>query len=139
MKWLWWLCLSEAAAEDVKYRQISLEITGLWLAPGLFCLFFSSGGLKSHLPAFAVGIVMLILSKATCGAIGAGDGLFFLLTACYLNFRETAFLFLAGLAVSFLWSTYLLLKGWISGSSNLHQSVPFLACVWLPGLWIACH
>ncbi len=137
MKWIWWCCLSVMAVQDLKYRKISLEVLGLWLLPGCVNM-VRSGDIAGHLSAAGVGVFMLLLSRATRGAIGMGDGLFFLLTACYLRLHETALLFLASLGISCIWGIFLLFRAWRTGDNGYSKSVPFLTCAWLPGLWIIC-
>lgn len=136
MKWIWWTALSIAAAQDWKYRWISLEVLGVCLIPGCLNLITCGSDIKSHMAAAIIGSSLLLLSKITRGAIGEGDGLFFLLTACYLDFEETAILFLSALAISCLWSSVLMLRGWRTGRNTLGDSVPFLTCAWFPGLWL---
>ena len=81
---------------------------------------------------------MLLTAWATGGALGAGDGLFFLMSACYLDLRETAFLLLAGLGISGIWSMAVILQSHM-GSGRRPGTVPFLTCVWLPGVWLICR
>lgn len=136
---IWVICLSAAAVEDLRYREISMRLLALGLVPGVANLFAAGDGIWSHGAAAGIGIVMLLLSKATRGAMGEGDGLFFLLTACYLDFREILTLFLASLAFSCVWGTGILLKGRLLDRETLGRTVPFLACAWLPGILIACR
>lgn len=136
VKWIWWLGLSVMAAEDLRSRRISLVFLGLWIIPGIWNLSAQGAGSEvlPHLGAAVMGLGLLFLSRVTRGALGAGDGWFFLASACYLDLREILVLFLMSLAVSFLWGTCLLLK--YRDRSGFQKSVPFLACAWLPGLWI---
>ena len=139
VKWLWWLVLSLAAAEDFRSRRISLELLAAGLVFGsvrLTAMIAAGSDVATHLRAFCIGLAMLILSRATRGAIGEGDGLFFLLTACFLNLGETVIFFLASLAVSCLWGICCIAKGLYTGQSRWKESIPFLTCAWLPGLWI---
>ncbi len=136
VRWFWFAGLCLAAWEDVRRREISARILGLWLVPGLVYVCFS--GWTEHVKAAAVGAGLLLLAKATRGAVGEGDGLFFLVTACYLGWSETVALFMAALGVSCLWSSALMLRGFWTGKGTAGMTVPFLACAWLPGLWVAC-
>ena len=134
MKWYWFICLSVAAWEDARTRRLPDWLSLAAIIPGIFHLFLTDP--MDHLMAAAVGTVLLLLSYLTEGAVGEGDGLFFLITACYLNLTETAMLFLAGLGISCIWSIGILAaRGWFRERSG-RDSVPFLTCVWLPGAWM---
>ena len=137
MRWFWLLGLTLAAWEDLRRREFPYWILGVWLVPG--AVYAVMSGIGDHLIAAAVGAVMLLLSKATRGALGEGDGLFFLLTACYLRFLETAALFLMGLGVSGVWSMGILLRSRWRADTCAGDTVPFLTCVWLPGVWLVCR
>ncbi len=135
MRWFWLAGLTLAAGEDLRSREFPWWILWLWLIPGAANLLLTDTA--DHLLAAGVGLVMLLLSKATEGALGEGDGLFFLLSACYLGFLETAALFLASLGVSCIWGISLLLRErWKGGAM---ETVPFLACAWFPGVWLVCR
>ena len=58
----------------------------LGTVPGLWN-FFDSGPML-HGPALLAGIGLVLLSRLTEGALGEGDGLFFLISACYLTLPE---------------------------------------------------
>lgn len=137
MKWFWLLCLMLAAWEDLRSRELPYKILWLGLIPGIVTMWTTD--IREHLCAAAVGTVLLIISKMTRGAIGEGDGLFFLLTACYLGFLETATLFLAGLGISCVWSMVILIKWRFAGSDSTMDTVPFLTCALLPGIWLVCR
>ncbi len=133
MRWFWFAGLCWAAWDDARRREVPMQMLGLWLVPGL--IYACASGWAEHVKAAAVGACLLLLSRMTEGAVGEGDGLFFLVTACYLGWKETAVLFLASLGVSCLWSTVLMMRGFWTGKGTAGMTVPFLTCVWLPGLW----
>ncbi len=51
--------------------------------------------------AAGIGVTLLILAKLTGGAMGGGDGLFFLMSAFYWDWKELLVLFLETLAIFF--------------------------------------
>lgn len=137
MRWFWLLGMTLAAWEDLRSRELPYWIPAVWLIPGT--VYAVANGFMNHLGAAAVGAAMLLLSRATRGALGEGDGLFFLMSACYLDFGETVVLFLAGLGISCVWSMGILLRSRWRMSRCAGESVPFLTCVWLPGVWLVCR
>ena len=135
MKYVWLVGLTLAAWEDVRYRQISifvlffLGVFGLWNLYEAWNLGVSVLG--QYLAAASIGIVMLLLSKATEGALGDGDGLFFLVSACYLMLDEIIILFLGSLEIACIWGMVLFLK------KRRNTTIPFLSCAWPVGMMIA--
>ena len=122
-----------AAWEDWRSREVSCWILGIWLIPGLVCVLET--GIAEHLRAAMIGAMMLLLSRTSGGSLGKGDGLFFLMTACYLDFGETLLLFLMSLGISSVWGMAIFLRRqW--GGRRCAESVPFLACAWPPGVWL---
>lgn len=136
MRWFWMLGLTLAALEDWEKRELPYWLLWLWLVPGICNV--AAGDVWQHLGAASVGAGMLLVSFATRGALGAGDGLFFLMSACYLDLRETVFLFLIGLGISAFWSMALFMRGCLTASGRERGTIPFLTCAWLPGLWLVC-
>lgn len=139
MKWFWLLGLTLAAWEDLRSREFPYWIFWIWLVPGIGNA--ASDGLLGHLEAASVGAGLLLVSRATRGALGAGDGLFFLLSACYLDLRETGLLLIMGLGISGIWSMAVILRNCMAQNRDRHSdrrggTIPFLACIWLPGLWL---
>ena len=108
MRWFWLLGLTLAAWEDLRSREFPYWIFWFWLIPGLGNVVTDS--VWKHLGAASVGTGMLLVSRVTGGALGAGDGLFFLLSACYLDLQETVLLFLMALGISCLWSMTAVLR-----------------------------
>ncbi len=137
MRWFWLLGLTLAAWEDLRSREFPYWIFWFWLIPGLGNVVTDS--VWKHLGAASVGTGMLLVSRVTGGALGAGDGLFFLLSACYLDLQETVLLFLMALGISCLWSMTAVLRSFATAAAGKTMTIPFLACAWLPGLWLICR
>lgn len=85
--------------------EVTLGSAALGMLPGLFCL---------------------LLSKGTCGALGAGDGCFFLCAAFYLPWKQVWILLLGGLLCCSVGSLYVLGKGIVRGRTVRGESLPFL-------------
>lgn len=85
-----------------------------------------------------VGLVLLLLSAATRGMVGLGDGLLLCVAGIYLGFWETFGLLTAGLLCVFLVSGIGLLSGKMGKKDRL-PFVPFLCAAFLIKLcWLWC-
>lgn len=83
-----------------------------------------------------IGGAILIVSKLTRGAIGEGDGWFFVASAGYLVIEEEGILLISGLIVSWCWSIGLVLYRIWNKGNNRKDTLPFLACMWPAGIWL---
>ena len=136
MKWIWVICLTCAAWEDWKSRKISMVLLCIAALPGIWNMCVSD--IWMHLRAAWIGIVMLAVSKATRGALGEGDGWFFLLSACYLEQKELVLLLLGSLGIGCVWGMALLMYGrWSGKYEAARETIPFLTCAWPVGIWLA--
>ena len=121
--------LGLAAWQDQRKQKIPISIY-LWFGlPGILVFLtsvFSGIPLRAAVPGLVPGVLCLFLSYGTRGAIGAGDGCFFLVAALYLSWRQVWILLLGG----FLWcsvgSLYVLGKGLLQGRSIRGIRLPFL-------------
>lgn len=77
-----------------------------------------------------IGVMLWLLSFAACGAVGMGDGSFFIVSGIYLGFWKNAALFTGGLLLCFPWCVYMLLKG------RRNVRIPFLPFAGLAGLGV---
>ena len=109
----------------------------LLLVPGIVNMCMTD--VRGHLAAASVGAAMILMSYATRGALGMGDGLFFLLSACFLSFQEELLLFFLGLGLSSVWSMGIVLCAFFAGRDTRSRTIPFLACVWPAGVWLVCR
>lgn len=91
-----------------------------------------------HLWSCCLGIGLLLLGKGIGGGIGAGDGLFFLVSGLLLDFGENLWILCGGI---FLGGIYgLAIFGWnrIYGKKDMRkETIPFLPFVAIPGIWMA--
>ena len=79
------------------------------------------------------GLLALLLSKLTRGALGLGDALFLLISGLYIPTRSMLLLLLSGILVGFLVSAVLLIYGRIYGRSMRNVRFPWIPCT-LPAL-----
>lgn len=135
MKWIWGVYLTYAAWEDWKSREVSLIFLCFAAGLGFWNLYLCRD--CTHLAAAGIGMCMLVFSKMTRGALGEGDGWFFLVSACYLDFREVLCLLLGSMGIGSVWGMALLLYGQWSGQRRMADAtIPFLTCAWPVGLWL---
>ena len=133
--------LGLAARQDQKKRKIPVTMF-LWFGlPGILVWFitaFSGTSLHAAVLGFLPGVFCLFLSYGTRGAIGAGDGCFFLAAALYLPWKQVWILLLGG----FLWcsvgSLYILGKGLLQGRAVRGVRLPFLPFLLPVWLGILC-
>jgi leader peptidase (prepilin peptidase)/N-methyltransferase len=137
VKGSWLLCLTVAALEDLKTRQVSLILLLVGSIPGIWALCIWGFHLSAHLWAASVGVFMLLLSRITKGALGEGDGYFFLFSALYWNTEQVCLLFLGSLGIGCIWGMGLFMYERWNGKFNRDTaSIPFLTCVWPVGVWM---
>lgn len=134
MRWFWLLCLTMAAVWDIKERTVSCIL--LIICGGFGIVYAWGTEISVHFQGVMIGIGMLILSRVTCGAIGTGDGWFFVASAWYLNAEEMWQLLLGSLTISWLWGIGVILKRSWQGKNIRKDTLPFLACTWPVGIWI---
>ena len=79
-----------------------------------------------------VGVVLLAAGWLTAGAIGIGDGLFFVVSGLYLSFYDNVRLLLYGILWGGIFCLFLFLHGKKHGINRM--TVPFLPFL-IPG-WI---
>lgn len=101
--------LGLCSLEDVRHRQLTI----------IYILMFGIGGVILHLfvPVCSIysilcgmlpGAFMLLISAATQGSVGMGDGILLVVTGVYLGGYANLVLLMTGLLLSALWSLGLL-------------------------------
>lgn len=131
---IWFLCLTIAAIYDIKERKVSYRL--LAVCGGIGMIFGMMTGINRHIQGLIIGLGILLISRVTRGAVGAGDGWFFVASAWYLNSGEAWTLLLGGLSVSWCWSALLILNRAWHGRNAANATLPFLACMWPISVWI---
>ncbi len=140
--------LGGAAWQDVRRRQVNgLFLIGFgllgmvfWLSAAWFVwkgegvwqevLFSGAGGAL-------LGAALLLLGRLSGGALGEGDGCFFIISGLYLGLKGNIGLFFAALTACFLFCCLLLLWGSWKGVSVRKRRVPFLPFAALGALGLA--
>lgn len=112
-----WAAASVAAAWMAGYYMILLDWTDineahLWLA--------------MRAAALIPGILLLALSRVTKGAVGKGDGWFFLVSGMYLGFWNNVALLFCGLLLCSIWGMGMLIWGMFEKKKIKNIQLPFL-------------
>ena len=134
-----------AAGWDLKVKEIPLWVYGLGLGAvplvrGYDYLVFSRGFFNRDLVlSMAVGAVLLFLSVISREAVGFGDGVFFLVSGMYLEYRETVALFLSGLVLCGVFCLAAGAVGVIRHRSMRSQTVPFIPFLVPMGIWMVIN
>lgn len=148
MKWIWFVFLCMVAVWDWKYREIPVWIYGIFGMFGLAvtvktlietgCNAEAVRTVAELAAGVGVGLFLLLLGRVGQGAIGAGDGWFFLVTGLYLPWQEVLCLLCYGLLFCGLFSMSLVLWGVVKGISVRNRKLPFLPFLVPVGIWVMC-
>lgn len=131
--------LLAAAWEDLKSREVSLFLCLMMAFIGMVAaglnfltevagsaIFFSSDKIMYKIAALTPGAVLLVLSRVSRGAVGEGDGWFFLGTGLCLGCEKTFLLLAGGILLCGLFSLPVLVMGYVYGKNRRKMEVPFL-------------
>lgn len=122
--------------QDFKEKKMSvvLLVTG---GLGLAVFFIAVGGLplSSRLPGFAIGLLLLILSKLLRGQVGRGDGIILCVTGLCLGFRDNLNLLFYSLTLTAVVSLALLLFK-KAGKKDTIPFIPFVFLSYLGGVFL---
>lgn len=122
-----WGILGILAWQDFRSQKLPMKGLIAALAAGIgSCLWESGGNPLPLLSGLLPGLGILFLSRATGGAIGAGDGWVLLAAGCFLGGWQAIRLFWGGLLLAFVYAGALFL--W---KKERKKTFPFLPFLWL--------
>lgn len=127
------ILLIVAAIQDIKWKKIRLWI--VMLSGVLLCIcipFCSSLLIVDRVFGMAIGLGVVLLSKATGGKIGMGDGLVLAVTGMGLGFWGNMELFALGLAIASVFSIGLI----IFRRVNRKKCIPFMPFLFLSYIFL---
>lgn len=136
MELVYSIFLLTSAWYDLKIKKIPLWILGVFGCAGLLSLFSGSGNGWAGMAAFLPGILLLILTVCTGGAAGAGDGCFFIVSACYLGLSQTVTLFICSVLFCGTCSLGMAAWGITHGINAGKMRLPFIPFVIPAWLWL---
>lgn len=127
--------LLTAAWQDFQEKQVKIWVFVLFGFLG----FVTAGknlGWQEHIRSSLLGIGLLGLGKISRWEIGAGDGLFFLISGCFLSFRENMMMLCGGIMLCGLYAMILFVWCRIGTGIRIGKNtVPFLPFV---AAWGVC-
>ncbi len=85
-----------------------------------------------------IGILLLLISRLSDGALGSGDGLFFLITGLYLGFWKNLFLFCSALILCSMFGLIYVVAGSVQGKDYRKKALPFLLFALPAGIFLVC-
>jgi leader peptidase (prepilin peptidase)/N-methyltransferase len=131
--------LCACAWEDFKEKKISVlllwaagSVAAAWMAGYYMILLDWTDMNEAYLwlimrgTALIPGAVLLALSGITKGAIGKGDGLFFLVSGMYLGFWDNIALLFCGLLLCSFWGMGMFIWGMFGKKKIKNIRLPFL-------------
>lgn len=120
--------LITVAIQDLIRKKIKVWIVVVWGLLICICILLSSEiSLFSRVMSLSLGIGLLIISKATGGKIGMGDGLVVCITGIGLGFWSNFELFALALILAAIFSIGLL----VFRLADRKKSIPFLPFMFL--------
>lgn len=128
------LFLLGAACQDLKEKSISVRLFWIFGFAGLSMWAVEGGALVPRLLSFLPGLAVLLISIATRGEVGAGDGCFFFVSGFYLPFAVNCKLLIYGLLFSGLSCAVIYIAGLMKGKNRAKSPVPFIP--FLVPVWI---
>lgn len=113
------------AVEDFINHEVSAVLYYIYFIFGVVISVVSERTVTDILLCSLPGLLFLTLSFTVKGQVGAGDGLYLLLTSLYLGFSQMLFLLLTSLAMSGMVSLLMIV-------TRKAKSLPYLSLIPLP-------
>ncbi|MDO4267121.1 MAG: A24 family peptidase [Eubacteriales bacterium] len=146
MRWEYWvfLCfLLCASGQDLRKKAVDVRIYKLFgmisTVMALRQSVFPGGWQKTGdcLMGAAVGMVLLMISKASQNSIGAGDGWFFAVSGTLLGFWGNFLLLCSGIFCCGVFCLGYFVYGKCRNGEDVRScTVPFLPFLAAPGIWL---
>lgn len=97
------------AFEDIKKHKIAVWLICTFGICGAIChMLHQKGEYQSLLGGMAIGLVMILISLATQGKVGLGDGMVLFVTGIFLGFQKNLVLFALSQALASVYALFLL-------------------------------
>lgn len=127
MRLTYTIYLLAASWQDFRHHKISVWLYTFFGVVGLVENFlFRQTRWGEAAAALIPGMILLLLTKCSRGAIGAGDGWFFIASAVYLGFWNTMALLFYGLMFCSACCMGMVVWGFASGVNVRKMRLPFL-------------
>ena len=98
------------AFEDVRKHKIAVWLICAFGICGAIChMLHQKGEYQSLLGGTAIGLTMILISVATQGKVGLGDGMVLFVTGIFLGFQKNLLLFALSQALASVYALFLLI------------------------------
>lgn len=124
-----------AAWQDLRMKSVSLWV---FIIFGIGALLMRREISLDMIFSAGVGVILLGIGIMSRGAVGEGDGMFFLVSGLYLPALHNCFLLLYGLLFCSIFSLILIAAGTCRNRNMRGRTVPFLPFLLPAGIWIVC-
>ena len=95
--------------QDIKKHRIGVWLICAFGSCGAIChMLHQKGEYQSLLGGMAIGLAMILVSVATQGKVGLGDGMVLFVTGIFLGFRKNLVLFTMSQALASVYALFLL-------------------------------
>ncbi len=95
--------------QDIKKHRIGVWLICAFGICGAIChMLHQKGEYQSLLGGMAIGLAMILVSVATQGKVGLGDGMVLFVTGIFLGFRKNLVLFTMSQALASVYALFLL-------------------------------
>lgn len=126
-----------AAWQDIKKKSISSWLFIVFGVLGVIeNLLFKQQEWGQILASMLPGMLLLLLTKCSGGAIGSGDGCFFLVSALYLKVGHLIMLLCFGLMLCTMCCMGIIMSSFFTGISVRKKSLPFLPFLLPVWIWL---
>lgn len=124
-----------AAWQDLRMKSVSLWV---FIVFGIAALLIRRGISLDMIFSAGIGLILLGIGMLSRGAVGEGDGIFFLVSGLYLPVIDNCLLLLYGLLFCSMFSFIIITAGIIANRNLRGRTVPFLPFLLPAGIWMVC-
>lgn len=121
---------------DIRRRQVSLASVAIFAVAGIICGCVSGKTARAMLQGLLPGVLLMVISRATRGALGMGDALLMAALGIYLGLCEAVNVLLLALFLAAFWAAVLMVVKKKKGDYEF-PFVPFLFLGYV-GRWLLC-
>lgn len=133
------IILGGAAWQDMKTRSVGCRFLLISGYLGSIYSIIDGRSILDVTLSCGIGVILLGICKVTKGAIGEGDGWFFVISGLFLGVQENFVLLVSGLLGCFLVSLPMAVTAILKKKRNRIQGLPFLLFLVPGGVWLAAE
>lgn len=108
-KFILFMVLAVAAYKDIKEQKVYVYLLYIAAVLGVFChIWYQVPAVPDMIGGMAVGLILLLITWASRGNVGMGDGLMVMVSGIFLGFQKNAALLMTALGLSGLAALFLI-------------------------------